>query len=390
MFPPDKYGGISSVSADTITGTEHSFGDTLLDDLRIAQLDPLHADAFFANALPALNEAANMAALVRAARNFVPSAAAIAVMSQVEAQAATRDLGMIAASMQRRQVAFCAVPCLEEALLRLSTLTNEVPADTVHSYGPRNPAGARCRKFTFQHGEKVFIDSFREGMANLPTALDIVAGVRCLSIFDRGYVHGLRTADDFIQQMVSAIIAVRRQITPEFFTGVLRPYFDPKVIGGKAYLAPGGAQMPLFVLDQIIWGIGCTEPAYISYFLENLDYQPSYVRELSVRLAAKASIVGLAANEVRNAAVLTPTAMSSLRSLERILTSLTKFRLPHLAVAKANFRLRPDDALGSGGYQPTILEFLADQTRVARNSVRALMPVEGHRKTSNMPRNHTL
>jgi hypothetical protein len=210
-------------------------------------------------------------------------------------------------------------------------------------------------------------------MSNLPAALDLIAAAQRLSIRDREYVNCVRTADDFLQQMVSAIVAVRRNVTPEFFTGVMRPYFDPKVIGGRTYLAPGGAQMPLIVLDHLLWGIGRTDALYVRYFFENLEYQPDYVRELAVRSARWPSLLDRAREELAMAEDSGGTAGSSVRSLTRITATLKKFRAPHLVVARDNFQLRPQDALGSGGYQPTILEYLADETKRAHEAARSLL-----------------
>jgi monodechloroaminopyrrolnitrin synthase len=365
---------VRQTPASTSLDSSQRFADVIEQDRAVAGLDPLGADAFLASELPRLNEANDMSALVVRARGFVPEPYSIARMSRVAAMASTRDLAMIASSMQRRQVGLGEVPGLEEALLRLAALTGEIPADSVYSYGPRNPLGERTRRFTNQPGEMVFIDSFRLGMANLPVALDLLVDAHKLSIFDRHYVQCLRTADDFIGQMVDAIVAVHRRITPEFFTGTMRPFFDPKTIGGRMYLAPGGAQMPLIVIDQLLWGVEVCEAEYAKYFFENLEYQPQHVRELAVRLADRPSLVLLACSEARGCSDLGPVALTSLRALERVLATLSKFRRPHKKVADDNLAVRPDDAKGSGGYQADILEYLIEKIRLARLEIASLLP----------------
>jgi hypothetical protein len=378
MQGSDEIMALQRISAGPDTTVPRArFGDMIAHDAEVAAMDPLGADSFFRLELAAFNEAENVSDLVGRSTLLVPSGATIARMSALEARATTRDLGMIAASLQRRGVGVKAVQGLEEALLRTAAITGEVPADTVYSYGPRNPVEPRTRKFTCHPSELVFIQSFRDGMANLPAALDLVVTAHEISIFDRAYVQCLRTADDFLAQMVEAIVRVRRLITPEFFTGVMRPFFDPKTIGGRAYLAPGGAQMPVIAVDQLIWGIGLQDGLYVSYFFENLEYQPPFVRELAVRLAHRPSLVQLASTAARERAELTSVACSSLRALDRILATLSKFRMPHLAVARANFGLRGDDDLGSGGYRPTILEYLIDRIREARGEVRQLLEEYG-------------
>jgi hypothetical protein len=368
---------LATASAQASPSTEDRvrFADMIVNDAVAAELDPLGADDFFANTFPWLSEEGRMAELAELASDLVPKAATIARYTVPEAQAATRDLAMIASALQRWHEPFSIVGGLEEALLRLSALTFEPPADTVYSYGPRNPRGDRTRRYTTHKSEDVFIESFRAGMLNLPHALDLVMTAHGLSIFDRGYVQALRTADDFLVQMVDAIVTVRRHVTPEFFTSVMRPFFDAKTVGGRVYLAPGGAHMPVIILDQLLWAIGLQDPVYVAYFFENLEYQPPYVRELAIRMAEQPSLITQACEATAGLPSLPAQAGSSLRALERLLTTLSKFRMPHLVVAKANFALRGDTDVGSGGYQPDILEYLIDRIRDGRTEVKRMLAI---------------
>jgi hypothetical protein len=48
-----------------------------------------------------------------------------------------------------------------------------------------------------------------------------------------------------------------------------------------------------------------------------------------------------------------------------LLRKIRKFRYPHRKIAQDNFKLRPDDAVGSGSYKPDILDVLIDKTEKA-------------------------
>lgn len=91
------------------------FAAMVTSDQPVEILDPLGADDFFAMELPVINDAGDMRWLANRASHFVPVASDIAAYGTSQARAATRDLGMIAASLQRYKTPFEAVSGLEEA-----------------------------------------------------------------------------------------------------------------------------------------------------------------------------------------------------------------------------------------------------------------------------------
>lgn len=350
-------------------------------DQHVSELDPLAADAVLAIQLPAVNDSKDVNSLVAVANGITPSPQGLDALNAIDAMAATRDLGMIVASLQRHQVPLEVVPDLEPALLRLSATTGEVPRDTVTSYGTRNPLGERMRRFTNLPEEKLFIESFRNAMDQLVPCISALGDARDLSLDDPTYSELVAQAATEFGGMVNSIVAVRRHITPETFTFGLRPYFDPITIGGKEYMAPGGAQMPVLIVDLLLHASDSKLfEQYRPYLEDNLQYLPTEYRTLAQELIGRESLVTSAVNEVKGSHVHTDAQAQSLSALEGFVLTMNKFRVPHLKVAQANMAIRTETAKGSGGYRPDVLELLVEMTQNARVQIAdAKVQVEGNK-----------
>lgn len=344
------------------------------ENLIVSRIDPLNADALFAEAIPLLNEKRDTRGLIAVGQKMV-SAAPRGFPEPLEAMAAVRDLGMLASSLNRHDIPLSEVSSLEETLLSLSDVTGEVPADTVTSYGPRNPVGFRMRTFTGTPEETEFVSAVGSGMRGLPfvvEALEVASGQSLASPF---FPKWIRRAARFLSPLLTAMRRVRNSVTPEFFTVRLRPFFEPKVIGGRTYLGAGGAQSALVLIDMLMWGCDEESEMYQRYMSENLEYQPRQMQVAATRIALGASICSRAAAEpIAYRSSTSPVdhrgdVRESLRVLDDILELIMRFRLPHLGVAEKNMAVRPQGSVGSGGYTTDILKFLIDKTREARDVI---------------------
>ena len=176
----------------------------------VQKLDPLGADHYLTTELPRLNVEKQVGQIVNLAQKLVPKKEVVTKFSPPEAMAATRDLGIIASSLRRHDMDFAIVPSLEATLIELSHLTDEVPADSVTSYGPRNPVGQRIRTFTPYPQECLFIESFREGLVELNRTVEQLELAQNLSIHDPNFGTHIRIAETHFQSMVAAVVAVRK------------------------------------------------------------------------------------------------------------------------------------------------------------------------------------
>ena len=342
-----------------------------LDDYTISTLDPLGADEFLVEDLPRLNAGGETDKIYRVFGRFLSFSSSS--WSKLEAAAATRDVAMVASSLVKHTSSLHQFPEIENVLMELSKITGEVPADTVTSYGPRNPAGRRMRTFTGEPEERFFISCVVEGMRSLPLAVSLldVAQEYPLDSPEFPYLVGL-AADNF-DVMTNSMAKVRKRITPEYFTGKLRPYFEPKIVGGRKYLAPGGAQMPIVLIDLALWGGEDNNPQYIRYWKENVEYLPAVLRLRAQKISSSGSLLQKIKKEFQNRRVVCKESVrASLDAAEKLVVALLKFRYPHLKVAEDNMAIRPQGALGSGGYDTTILRLLIASSESARQTIQEL------------------
>lgn len=334
-------------------------------DEATANLDPLGLDNFLIRELPDLNNKRESQTILSVANSLPFSPDHLLGFSRIEARAATRDLGMIAASLAKHDIGLKGAPLLEQSLARLSHITDEVPRDTVFSYGTRNPQNWRMRTFTATQAETEFIGSFANGMKRLPYCIHKLLSAMRLSVFDLRFSDLLGSARTDLTELVNGMANVRRNVTPTFFTTVLRPYFPPLTINQKTYVAPGGAQMILLLVDRILWGAGITHPTYRAYFEDNLQYLPLYYRNIDNRLGNQSLVDKFLSEASDNLTEIN----CARQALDSILLEIIRFRIPHRKTARENFQLRIQNAVGSGGYTEDILDILLVETKTARKRI---------------------
>lgn len=342
-------------------------------DKQVQALDPLEADNLI-KLLPKINDTNDLHSLTDLGTILVKRTEALFTKTNSLAQnmAMLRDLGMVAASLVRHGLTIGHVAGLEEALYCLGNATDEVPRDSVFSYGPRNPQTPdRMRRFTSTQKEKVFIEAFSSGMEKLSCTIVSLESALLTDDPEAMALHIEQASSNF-DAMIRAIVAVHRAIPPEVFTRQLRPYFDPVTVHNIDYLAPGGAQMPVIIIDKLLWGLDQYSPALELYFKENLTYHPALYRKYWEELSQTHSDSLI--TKVEHMVIENPaSAQKAAAALMKFVNTLIRFRVPHLKVANDNFRLRDEDGLGSGGYQPTILETLLEKTKDARTRLQALL-----------------
>jgi len=336
-----------------------------LIDATVAELDPLGWDKGFMNEFPFLSQTGDTSKMLNLLDKTFSSVGYqnIISMSALPAMAVTRDLSMLASSLNRWGVKIASIPLLEPVLLKLGEVSSELPVDTVYTYGPRNPKGENQRRFTMYSEERIFIDSFVSGMRHLPVCIAGLEILQSLDLLDPEYANICEEVVNHFSEMVKNIVVVRKQISPEVFTHSLRPFFEPKIIGGKKYFAPGGAQMPICLMDLILWGVDCNEISYVRYWNESTQYLPKAYRNRIGKIMVRPSI---ALQVSRCSSLENPIAQNSIKGLVSILLGMEKFRQPHLKIAKENMAIRPTNSVGSGGYDLEILEYLLLKTKTER------------------------
>ncbi len=337
---------------------------SLESDSAVAKLDPLGLNETITRELVEYNQKELTTKLIKYAEwSCGKLEKSSSTLSIFDAQAALRDLGLIAASLTRFGVKITEVRSLSESLIFLSGKTDEVPRDTVFSYGPRNPMGGLMRTFTNSPEEREFINSFRVAMTAVTQALVCLYSAFQIDINHPQFSQIVDLANNYCKVMINSIVAVIRAISPEYFTGVLRPFFEPILINGKIYYAPGGAQMQLLLIDRLLWGASELSSMYQSYYSENIYYLPPEFRIVSNKIG-ETSLVETMLLKTGASISNRTNVVKSFISVKNVLLTILKFRHPHLRLAKNNFALRHPDTLGSGGYNIDVLVELIDLNRL--------------------------
>ncbi|MFE9739450.1 monodechloroaminopyrrolnitrin synthase PrnB family protein [Streptomyces sp. NPDC006477] len=353
------------------------FGDVLhtTEDIRAA--DPLGADALLA-AVPAMNAEGDAAALTVALRALVPDPDRAAEWSVGGALAAMRDLGILLGSLKRHGVQpLAAVPEAYPVLELLGRRTDMVPRDTVHHYTTWNPVGPRRRSYTGDPREALLQDAVRTLHPGLVAALDDCGRIARLEPYDPGFPAALDRLARRIRAMTDAIDLAVARVSPEYVAVTLRPYFAEVEVGGRAYLGPDAARLPLWPVDLTVWQCDRPHPAHDASLDESVPYAPPAWRAFHARHRGGVSAVSKlsAAVSWEGADRLPPSLTASAEALGRVLCLLKTLRARPLGTARAAYG---DEARrheeGGGGAPVALLRSVLDLTRENETMVRRATP----------------
>jgi monodechloroaminopyrrolnitrin synthase len=346
----------------------------------IAGADPLGIDDALLG-LPGLNARTDTGAITEALEQAVYKAQGLTGLDHIQCSAAIRDISMLGASLVRFGIepADC-VAGFSTALMTFSErVSAQIPRDSFIDYTTRNPDDGRERTFTSIPEERLFIDSLRRGIAALNSCLLHMMTACTHSISHRQFAAHFRAAADCFQMMIDSIVEVKRNITPEVFTHHIRPFFEPFRVGGRAFSAPSGAEMPILNIDQIIWGADCTDELYTNYFQANVKRLPAIYQQISRAVMGQNSLITLLKERLVSGTSLNDAERTSIQELHRFLTRMYSFRMPHYKVAEENVILRQreqgegQEVKGSGGFGLVETKYVLDQTVLCRQiTTRAL------------------
>lgn len=348
-----------------------------VEHLAVSQLDPLHCDSDMAQ-LPSWNEEGDIAAIVSAVERNTPSPTSIREMTEQEARAALRDLGMLLASIKRHGCEpESVVPTVIPAMLALGTRSQMVPRETIMHYGVWNPDGERQRCFTHLHDEIQVIQGTKMAIPGLERAIFALAELHQCSPLSLDFVDYAALAQTNIDAMVKAIVFAIVNVNPRVFAVDLRPYYDPLTIDNTEYMGAGAVQLPLFVFDHLLWSSDCTDATLHAFKEEMIQYCTPVFRELFARFSNAPSLVQLLHDAIQHNDSSSPQLHQSIQAVNGLFDVLIRFRTPHKSLAYRAFSHRDDIAVGSGGYRPTVLDHILDLTLQARNNLRKTLKAKG-------------
>lgn len=337
---------------------------------RIADLDPLGAASRLAN-LPNLNLQADIPGLLTVLRAISPSMMQAAQMNPFDAAAATRDLGMVLASLKRHGVEPVeAAPEIEAVMLLLGETTGMAPRETVLHYSLWNPAGPLQRRFTHDPSEAGLVDAVRMAAPWIEAAVELLAQARDLPTATDDFAEVCRAAAQKLEHLAETMKFVRVRVDRTFFATQLRPYFEPIRLGGRMYSGAAAAPLAVGMVDHLLWSSDCADPVYRDFQSHLMEYGLPSGKRLYKATLGHASIVSRFVAERRHAQVPPQLLEASTRALDDLFKVLLAFRSRHTGIANsayaASIRRYP---VGSAGYGMDTLRILLQQTLDARSRV---------------------
>jgi len=349
-----------------------------------AELDPLGFD-HLVPLLHRLNAARDADGLVALLREVLPPPASLTGRPGPEQLAIMRDLGMVIGSIRACEVEPVElVPGLEETLLTLGAGSAMVPRDTLYHYVACNPIGVRERTYTGDVMERMLVSSVRSSMPRVTAAvracqylLDLDPATPDFTVAAHEVVVLVRSIDD-------AIDATRATVTPAYFAGTLRRFFEPVLVAGTPYLGPAAAHMPLYLVDLALWAGDCDSLEHREFWRESAVYGLPRWRELSDNWAHGPSVVTRlreAFDQHRDDERALAHLRASAEGVARVMRGLVAFRGKHLSLAREAY----DDSvspyeLGSGGGTTDLLSLITDLSRDNAALVNRLLGIAGGRR----------
>lgn len=224
-----------------------------LPSLAIGGLDPLALDPAFRH-LPSINRARDERRLRQLLDGAVARTAS-ASRSTPEALAAMRDIGILVASLRRLSGDAHVLPGpVEESLVHLGAMTNMPPRETVIHYCSWNPEGARRRSFTGSPQEEALISATARCLASFEAAARLLLDIQGRDPATPPFAHACRRAAEELSVAARAVQARGGALDAHHFATALRPYFEPVTINGRRYSAAAAAQVPLYIVDECVFG----------------------------------------------------------------------------------------------------------------------------------------
>ncbi|SDQ25063.1 monodechloroaminopyrrolnitrin synthase PrnB family protein [Actinopolyspora saharensis] len=333
----------------------------------VRSADPLRADELCAR-LRGMNDDADVAALAESLRALLPDPGQIAELSTDECLAAMRDLGMFLGSIKRHGTEPAeAVPESLPVLTELGRRTDMVPRDTVLHYCVWNPEGPRRRMYTGDPQERILQDSVRHAFPRLNTGLRICDELTRTDPAAERFAALARELEESVGAMLESINAVMAEVSPVFFARTLRPYFEEITLRGRTYLGPAAAQVPLWLVDEVLWLSDRGVAEYENFLLDSVPYGLPRWRELHAGWRGRPSVVTRLV-EAFDAAGGHDRAGHRLRdganALAGVLSTIVTFRGRHYRIARQAYqeevRLYPR---GSGGAGVDLLQRVLLLTR---------------------------
>ena len=327
--------------------------------------DPLNVNEIM-RSLPFLNEREDIEALKALLSELLSRFDSLTVTSPIDACAVVRDIGFVMSSIRKAGIQPQTVnDGLSARMLGLSKITGMVPRDTVYHYSIWNPEGRYQRLFTNFDDEKGLIKSVRLSIVELEECIDKLTKAIAIRPFAADFSDYLLAANTSLRNSIGTLAIAIKQVHPRIFSVNLRPYFDPIDIDGKSYIASGGGQIPMFLVDKMVWvenDRSDLQNAYFNFINESAVYLPPFLRVAFNSTCNGLPLTGMLAEAKSRG--LTVDSKNEL-AVKMLLKNLIAFRQAHAHYAAKSFT--PENIgrykTGSGGFEMSFVDQLLNLTK---------------------------
>lgn len=312
----------------------------------ISTLDPFGIDHELA-LLPEINSNKDINKLKTILSIIADKSNLIEQANFTTSHAMLRDVGFVVSSLRRFDIQICEEDkIIERALLLLGAKTNSIPRETSYHYGICNPSDNRQRTFTNFPDEIHLINGVRFFAADLEEILSALIDAYCkVEENEKITDHQINSMVKSLQSSFQRVGEELKNIDPQIFSRELRPYFDPIIISGKEYVGPGGGQVPLLIIDNLLFAFNLPSTHIYNIFSEEgVNFLPEELRLIFEEFKNKKTFVELSMNKKHNSAKIL---------LNQLLNELIKYRQVHYNVAKRalNEQNQGNYQTGSAGYR---------------------------------------
>lgn len=344
------------------------------DDIALA--DPLNAHERI-KSLPSLNHTQDIHEIIRTLDGLLPDVNSVAKWEYTTIVAAMRDIGIFLGSIKRHGIEpEEALPHLTPLLLRLGYMSSLPPRDGVLHYVPWNCHGENLRTYTHHPQERILIERSREAYHALDQAALGLQALFDIPLVDPDFGKLCADITASLGELGKSICNVYRDVGAAFFVHEIRPYFEPILVDGIEHRGPGAVELPLFIIDHLLWSSNSTDQQYVSFKETYLTTVLPSARDLYNKHKGSASLLDrvlVEMAEVQNCWCIDSEqrrkiAGQNIDEIKRLFGQLISFRAPHLKLAQQAYELTPDAQFdhGSGGYTPEIVGHVLKLTRHAR------------------------
>jgi hypothetical protein len=158
---------------------------------------------------------------------------------------------------------------------------DHIPRGDNATYGRHNPGPPRTRTFTHTPQERALYEGLALGESRLDELLDGLAVCMLRPVDSPEHVAAAEVLAGRWEPMVDATKLMRKARVAPVMGGQIAPWVSHTfVIGGRPYRGPTAAQLPVVLVDWLIWGVDSADTRYREYHRYYSAEQPGPRRRL--------------------------------------------------------------------------------------------------------------